>query len=51
MSEAMIIIKEILVLPYSANGFSVFGNLSKKEKNSQCILAEHTEGYKRNLIP
>lgn len=31
MSEAMIIIKEIL--PYSANGFSMFGILSNKKKN------------------
>lgn len=34
MSKAMKIIKEILVLPYSASVFSLFGSLKQINKNS-----------------
>jgi len=37
MSEAVIVTKEILILPYSANGFSLFGSLKLKKKKSMNV--------------
>lgn len=52
MSKATIVIKDVLCIPYSASGFSLFGSLKffKKRIFSEYLLAGPAEGYKRNSL-